>query len=295
MFRSTVRYLPWLLMAIPLAKAQAQEKPMAADAMLKAVTLYASFDKAVRADFGGGILEPATRFNHETETGKFVIQPGLEEKVFRIAAGKGVSGGALEPADVLPRNGRIFFPAKGNIAYRPDGWSGAVSFWLNTDPNATLKTRFCDPVQITEKGANNGGIWFDFNDAKPRDARMGFFPAVPAGKEAIKEDDPQAPLLRIREVGFKSGEWHHVVLNWQNFDTGRDDAQTSLHIDGKRIGLMKGRAIAMGWDLDKAGIYVAVNYLGLLDELAVFGRALNDAEIAELFRQPAVLAPLGNR
>jgi hypothetical protein len=275
------------------APAPSKETTMTQTPLHKAVTLYASFDKAVRADFALGEKQLATRFNHETEAGQFVFEPGIDEKVFRIAAGQGIHGGALAPADVLPRNGRIFFPAKGNIAYKPGGWSGAVSFWLNTDPNKLLKTRFCDPVQITHKGANNGGLWFDFNDAKPRDARMGAFPAFAPGEQGIKEDDPAAPLVIIKGVEFKEGEWHHVVLNWRNFDTGRADAAAELFIDGKSIGRIENRAIAMSWDLDKAGIYVAVNYLGLLDELAVFSRSLSEAEISELHERPGLLAPLG--
>jgi hypothetical protein len=281
----------FVLVAFATAPIAAQEKPMTKD-ILAAVSLYASFDERVAADFGGGELAFSTRMNHETEAGKFVFQPGFDVRVFQIAKGQGISGGALSPQDVLPRNGRIFLPAKGNIGYRAGGWGGAVSFWLNTDPNTLLKTRFCDPVQITHKGANDGGLWFDFNDAKPRDARMGFFPAVVPGKAAAKESDEGAPLVRIPAVGFKSGEWHHVVLNWQNFDTGRPDAETSLFIDGNRIGGATGRDIAMAWDLEKTGIYVAVNYLGLLDELAVFNRMLTDTEVAAVHAEPAILAAL---
>lgn len=258
----------------------------------KAVTFYASFDEAVRADVSGGKHAPATRFNHETAAGEFVFQPEIDATIFRIAANKGVRGGALEPTDVLPRNGRIFFPAKGNVAFQKGGWGGAVSFWLNTDPNKLLKTKFCDPIQITEKGANNGGLWFDFNDAAPRDARMGVFPAVPDGEPGIKEDDANAPLIRVKAVGFKSGEWHHVVMNWRNFDTGKADARAELWIDGKPIGQIQDRKIAMDWNLDKTGIYVAVNYLGLLDELAIFGRPLAEAEIETLFGEPGSLTPL---
>ena len=137
-------------------------------ALKKALTFHASFDEAVRADVGRGEKTPSTRFNHETEKGAFVFAKGFDPKVFRIARGKGISGGALECTDVLPRNGRIFFPAKDNLAFKKGGWSGSMSFWINTDPNQLLKTKFCDPVQITQKGANNGGIWVDFNDAKPR-------------------------------------------------------------------------------------------------------------------------------
>jgi hypothetical protein len=280
-----------VLVAVAAAPAVAQEKPMTKD-ILAAVSLYASFDERVAADFGGGELAFSTRVNHETEAGKLVFQPGFDDKVFQIAKGQGISGGALSPQDVLPRNGRIFLPAKGNIGYRPGGWGGAVSFWLNTDPNKLLQTRFCDPVQITEKGANNGGLWFDFNDAKPRDARMGFFPAVAEGAQPAKESDADAPLVRVPAVGFKSGEWHHVVLSWRNFDTGRADAAAGLYIDGKFNRGMMDATIAMDWDIEKTGIYVAVNYLGLLDELAVYHRMLTDSEIAALYADPGMLAGL---
>jgi hypothetical protein len=147
-------------------------------------------------------------------------------------------------------------------------------------------------VQITEKGANNGGIWLDFNDASPRDARMGVFPAIAAGQPGIKESDPDAPLVVVKAVGFQVGQWHHVVLNWRNFDTGKADAQAAVYIDGKLIGEIKDRPIAMDWNLNRAGIYVAVNYLGLLDELALFGRDLSEAEIGRLHREPGALATL---
>ncbi len=266
--------------------------PEKEDAVLKAVTLYASFDDAVKADVGGGELTLSTRYNHETEPGKFVFEKGFSDRAFRVAKGKGVAGGALECVDVLPRNGRVFFPAKGNIGFKKGGWGGAVSVWINTDPDRLLKTKFCDPIQITEKGANNGGIWFDFNDASPRDMRHGAFPAVAEGQTPLKEDDPKAPMVRVPKVGFKSGDWHHVVLSWENFDTGKPDAVSRLYVDGRLIGEVKDREIAMNWDVEKAGIYVGVNFIGLLDELAVFGRALTAEEVKRLHDTPGLLSSL---
>jgi hypothetical protein len=260
-------------------------------ALRQAVSLYCSFDREVRGDFGGGGLDFATRTGKPGQPETYVFKKGFDAKVFRIARDKGLSGGALEVTDVLPESGRIFLPARGNLAYQPGGWGGAVSFWMNTDPNTQLKTTFCDPVQITQKGANNGGIWCDFNNAKPRrDLRMGVFPAAAEGQKPMGEDDPDAPLVRVPAVAFKVGEWHHVVLSWSNFDTGKADAQAVLYLDGVRRGAIEKRPIAMQWDLDKAGIYVAVNYIGLLDELATFRRALTDAEVRLLHAQPGVLA-----
>jgi hypothetical protein len=260
------------------------------DNLRKAATFYASFDEGIRGDLGQS-LTPGTRFNHSKQAGQFVFEKDIDRKVFRIAKA-GVAGGALEATDVLPRNGRIYFPAKGNLGYRAGGWGGAVSVWLNTDPNKLLKTSFCDPIQITQKGANNGGLWVDFNDARPRDLRHGAFPAIAEGRPPIKEEDANAPLVRVKGIDWEAGAWHHVVLSWQNFDSGKADAVSTLYIDGRQIGQIKDRELAMSWDLEKTGLYVAVNYIGLLDELAVFGRALSDEEVRTLHQRPDVLTRL---
>jgi Concanavalin A-like lectin/glucanases superfamily len=270
----------------------------AAADLLKGVTFYASFDKDVKGDFGGGDLTLSTRFNHRTEKGAFVFEKGFPQRAFRIAPGKGISGAALEAVDVLPDNGRLFFPAKGNIGYKKGGWSGTLSVWINHDPDTQLKTGFCNPVQITQKGAGNGAIWFDYNDAKPnRNLRMGTFPAIGEGRAAIQESrEAFSPMVWVDKPGFKVGDWHHVALVWRNFDTGRNDASAALYIDGKLLGeIKKDYPISMDWDLDKAGIYIAVNYIGLMDELALFNQALSEEEIDVLRSQPALLSSLKQR
>jgi hypothetical protein len=287
----TRHFLPLILLSHACGLATAGDD----NALAKAVTLYASFDEQVAADVGGGVLTPSTRYNHPTEKGKYIVEPGFSAKAFRIAKGMGISGGALEAVDVLPDNGRIFFPAKRNIAFKKGGWGGAVSVWIKTDPDRLLKTTFCDPVQITQKGANNGGIWFDFNSAKPRDLRMGTFPAIPDGQKGIGEDDPKAPMVRVPGVGFKQTDWHHVVLSWDGFDAGAAaKSAAALWIDGKRIGTIN-QPIAMDWDIDQTGIYIAVNYIGLLDEFAIFNRPLTAAEVGRLHQNAGALAPLAAR
>ena len=52
-------------------------------ALRKAVTLYASFDDDVKADFGGGDLTFHTRTS--PEKGKFLFEKGFNDKVFRVA------------------------------------------------------------------------------------------------------------------------------------------------------------------------------------------------------------------
>jgi Concanavalin A-like lectin/glucanases superfamily len=99
-------------------------------------------------------------------------------------------------------------------------------------------------------------------------------------------------MVRVPKVAFKAGDWHHIVLSWDNFDTGKPNAIATLYIDGKKMGDVKDRAIAMDWDIEKAGIYTAVGYTGLLDEMACFNRPLTMAEVTALHKTPGLLVGL---
>lgn len=262
-------------------------------ALRKAVALYASFDDVVRRDVGSGDLLPGTRYVEGPDKKKFHFEKGFDARYFRIAKGKGISGGCLETPELPGNSGRVFFAAKDNVAFKKDApWGGAFSVWVNIDPDKMLKTPFSDPVLITQKGLNNGSIWTHFNDARPRAFQAGTYPSIPDGQKPIEEDDPMAPLTRLKEPRFQQGEWHHIVLTWDRFNSGKKDATHTLYIDGKKIGDLKDAEIAMDWDIDQTRIYFAVNFLGLLDELAVFDRPLTADEVALLHKKPGLLSDL---
>ncbi|MBI1353752.1 MAG: hypothetical protein GC160_05345 [Acidobacteria bacterium] len=259
--------------------------------MLDAVTLYASFDESLEADHALSSPHLRTRSGALDAPEAFRFVDGFDPAVYRVAEGAGVSGGALEATAVLPNFGRIFYPAAGNLPYREGGWGGAVSFWMRTNPDSMLRTPFCDPIQITQRGANNGGLWIDFPDSSPRDLRLGAFPSK-GGRASYAETDPDAPLVIVEAVGFRETDWHHLAFCWSDFDSGLASARATLYIDGREQGAIEGREIAMEWDAARTGIYLAVNYIGLLDELAVFRRPLSPAEIRTLATEPAALTTL---
>ena len=47
---------------------------------------------------------------------------------------------------------------------------------------------------------------------------------------------------------------------------------------------------AAGQGIEKAGIYVAINYMGLIDEFAIFDRALTADEVKMLKEKPGLLS-----
>jgi hypothetical protein len=79
--------LALVVFGLPAATGRADEA-----AVRKAVTFYASFDEAVKGDFGGGDLEAGTRYPHPTEKGQVIFQKGIDATVLKVAKGKGVSG-----------------------------------------------------------------------------------------------------------------------------------------------------------------------------------------------------------
>ena len=271
-----------------------EDVPVNPAAVRESVLFYASFDKSLEADVAGGAKTLRTRSGALNKPAEFQFVDGYPEEVFRAAPEAGVRGGALEALDILPNTGRIFYPAEGNLPYDPSGWSGTVSFWMKTNPDTMLKTRYCDPIQITQKGAGNGGLWIDFPDSSPRDLRLGAFQAKGAGREQIAESDEDPPLVVVSPIGFKETDWHHILFVWTNFDTDKENALATLYIDGVAQGSIGGRNITMDWDLSKTGIYVAVGYIGLMDELAIFDRALDSDELAHLASEPEALASLAN-
>lgn len=259
------------------------------ESLRDAVTFYASFDEDIAGDIGGGVLDVSTRSDDPDRRGQYIIKPGYPEKAFRIVLGGGKLGGALEALAVLPNRGRLFFPAKGNIAFRSTAWDRTVSFWLRTNPDTMLQSRFCDPIQITQKRAHDGALWIDFPDTKPRDLRLGAFTALTQGEAALKESDPLAPLIHVKKIGFQEHDWHHLVMSWRNVDSGKADSRITLWIDGRRVGELRDRNVAMKWDVEKTGIYFAVGLIGWMDELAVFRRTLTDAEITALHSDPGLV------
>lgn len=265
-----------------------------ANAIREAVKLYASFDEQIVADVAGGDRNVMTRSDDPANKGQYVARRGFPQKAFTIETNSGIAGGALSARDVLPNRGRLFFPAAGNIPYRPEGWSGSASCWLKTNPDTQLKTPFCDPIQVTERSAGDGGLWIDFPKGSPRKLRLGAFRALSKGERAVKESAVEAPLIVVPKVGFLATDWHHVAFTWSNFDSRATDAKVTLYIDGKKIGALEDRDIAMRWDVEKAGIYFAVNYIGLMDELAIFDRELSIAEIQYIHQHPACLAATRN-
>jgi len=253
---------------------------LAAQDLGKALSFHASFDKGLDADFARGDRRIYTAPNYKAQA---EAKPGLDHTDVGLLEGQGRFGGALQ---FRKKNVKaVFYQADKNVAFRPDGWNGTISFWLNLDPDQDLEPGFCDPIQVTDKAFNDSAIWVDFTrDEKPRHFRLGVFGDLkawnPNNVPADKSPDFAKRLITVAKPPFRRGTWTHVVITHTGLGGGKGTAK--LYLDAKVQGTTETIGEVFRWDLTRGALRVGVSYVGLFDELAVFDRALSDQEVARL-------------
>ena len=247
-----------------------------------ALTFHASFDQGLPADFAVGDDQIYTAESYAEQD---QAVPGLGNSAVSIVESGGRFGHGLQFHE---RNEHaIFYPAAENVAYSELNWNGTVSFWLSLDPDTELAPGFCDPVQITDAAYNDAAIWVDFTAESPRQFRLGLFgDLLNWNPDELSPDANPGFLERLTVVNdppFEIGRWTHVVITYAGLNQAAGRA--ALYLDGERVGQgPEGIDEPFTWDTDKASIRLGVNYVGLFDELSLFGRALSDDEVRALHR-----------
>ncbi|MCA9174813.1 MAG: LamG domain-containing protein [Planctomycetales bacterium] len=291
--QSRVRNTMKLLLLLPLSIVSLTAPVFAAspEGLWEGLVFYAPFDGGPDAEIsaGDGRIYTAPPSRDPTKS-----KPGLEAEEVTIASGKGRYGDALH--FLKKTQNMVFFYGAKNTGYRTKDWSGTISMWLSIDP-ADLKQEFSDPVQITDKKYNNAALWVDFTkDDTPPHFRLGIFADTDCwNPEKRKQDEiPEAeqPIVRVKQPPFGRDRWTHVVMTFSGFNTDGTGGAAKLYINGDLQGTVKDRRQVFTWDLSKATIRVGLGYVGLIDELSIFDRALNADEVQTLYKLPAGLGGL---
>lgn len=256
----------------------------------EALTLHASFDSGTDADLalGDSLLYTAPSWE-ESEA----ATPGLGNADVERLSDLGRFGGALR---FNSRNtSAIFYSAEQKVPYSEDDWSGTVSFWLSLDPDEDLEPGYCDPIQITDQAYNDAAVWVDFTATDPRQFRLGVFGDLeawnPEGLSADEHPDFQNKLVVVDDPPFRGGEWTHVVVTYSGLNSASGGVG-KLYLDGRLQGTIQNILEPFTWDLARAQLRIGVNYVGLFDELAMFDRALADAEVLTLHQLEGGVAGL---
>ena len=255
-----------------------------------ALTFHAAFDGKLDAIHAAG--DPSLQWAPSMKERR-TARPGLPPTgEIQHAIGAGRFGDALR--FTKRQSPLVFFRAQRNMSYAPSDWSGTVSFWLQVDPPGQLDPGFCDPVQITPRAWNDAAFFVEF-EKRPQGIpfRLGVYADLDVWNPAKRkfEDIPasERPLVTVTDPPFSGKTWTHVVFTFERFNTGKPDGIARLYLDGKPRGDLAARQQTFTWDPEQAIIGLGLGYIGLLDELSIFDRALAPEEVAQLYRLPSGL------
>ncbi len=273
-------------------RAAAQAAPVRT-ALRESLTFAATFDAGLDADVARG----DGRLHHGASWGPpRVGEPGLVESgaVTRERRGA-LRGQALRfhrRTDEL-----LFFHGEGNTPWRARDWSGTLSFWLRAAPQGELPEGFCDPITVTAKDWNDAGLFCEFEKrADFRHFRMGAYAdhAVwnPSSKPWEALAFAEKSLAQVAADDFFGERWTHVVLAFERFNSGAADGVARMYLDGTLAATLAPRTQTWTWNVPDQRVVLGLNYVGWMDEVAWFERALSDTEVAALHALPGGLADL---
>lgn len=272
--------LTWLLMGTSAALVHAQGDAAQAKATLsKSLTLHASFDKGLDADFSRG-----DKTCYVQQGAKLV--PAKQNADVKIAAKEGHFGGAIH----FPKKGMTppSFKDAGVLGYNAKSWSGSVSAWLRINPDQDLEPGYCDPIQIVGDDNKKGYIFLEWSkDETPRYFRYAIRPLFPIWnpKNQAWADIPadKKPMVEVRRAPFSRDKWTHVVFTLESINDKAKPPSGRLFLNGKLQGSIEKWTMTFDWDPAKVLLVLGANYVGYMDDLAVFDRPLTNAEVEAIY------------
>jgi hypothetical protein len=295
-YTSSMKRIPGLVFVL-LALVGCATAERKTESWRDSITLHASFDGTLDAGVARG---DAKLYSAESLKQAAAAVPGLGAlSHVALAPGAGRNGsGALHFK--RKGNGIVCFQVAENLNYRTSNWDGTVAFWLRTDPARDLAPGYCDPVQITAHEWNDAAFFVEFEKrTNSIPFRLGVYPnfAVwnPDRRDWNKIPMAEKPLLTVDTPPFSGERWTHVIFTFANFNTGRPDGTARLYLDGKLQGEIGPRRQTFAWDPKQARIMLGLGYIGFLDELTIFSRALDAGEISEFHRSTRVTPPTALR
>jgi hypothetical protein len=267
-----------LYLALPPVGLTAEPQAETKASLVKALTLHASFDEGLAADFSRGDKACYVLQGRELVT----AAPTSE---VRLTPDAGRYGGALH--FTKKNNFRPAFKDAGVLGYNDKSWNATVSVWLRLNPDQDLEPGYCDPVQIVGDDSKKGFIFLEWSkDETPRYFRYAIRPLFPIwNPDNVPWDQipfDKRPMVQVARAPFSREAWTHAVFTLENINDKTKPQAGRLYLNGKLQGTIEKWELTFGWDPARVLLVLGASYVGHMDDLAVFNRALSDDEVKQL-------------
>ena len=284
LLRSPIPLALWALCWAATTSSRVHASDPVTERLSSALSFHASFDEGPDARVARGDRTLYHAASIETRNQPVAGLPATGEVTLQPAVG--------HPGQVLQftkaKAPLILFKADRNFPSPRPEWAGTVSLWMSLDPASDLDPGFCDPIQLTSKKWDDAALFLEFEKrAEGVPFRLGVYADTavwnPDGRKWEEIPAPEKPLITIAKTPFSRSRWTHVAFVIEHFNTGTANGRAQLFIDGKDAGTISPRQQTFTWDPAQSVIMLGVSYVGLMDDLALFDRALTPAEISHLF------------
>ncbi len=244
-----------------------------------ALTLHASFDHGLDADFSRGDRTCYVRAGQ-------VLQRATPNADGQLEADAGRYGGALH--FTKKSSFQPIFTNAGVLDYNAKDWNSTVSVWLRLNPDEDLEPGYCDPIQIVGDSGNKGFIFLEFSkDETPRYFRYAIRPLVSIwNPNNVAWDEipfAERPMVQVEKPQFSRDAWTHVVFTLENINSDTAKPSGRLYMNGKSMGAIEDWDLTFDWDPAAVLMVLGASYVGHMDELAVFDRVLSADEVEQLY------------
>jgi len=262
------------------AKPSAASEPAEIKAALSnALALHASFDQGLEADFSRG---DKTCYVMQ---GKDLVKAAPTDEV-RQLPNAGRFGGALH--FTKKNTFRPTFKDTGALGYNDRNWNATVSIWLRLNPDQDLEPGYCDPVQIIGDDSKKGFIFMEWSkDETPRYFRYAIRPLFhiwnPDNVQWDQIPFGKRPMVQVERAPFSREAWTHAAFTLENINDKEKPQVGRLYLNGKRQGAIEKWNLTFGWDPARVLLVLGASYVGYMDDLAAFNRALSDEEVNQLY------------
>ncbi|MCU0713553.1 MAG: LamG domain-containing protein, partial [Pirellula sp.] len=160
-----------------------------------------------------------------------------------------------------------------------------------------LREGFCDPIQVTSKQWDDAAFFVEFEKRGPSvPFRLGVYADKqvwnPQGTDFAAIPPEKRPLASVEQPPFRKNQWTHVAFTFANFNNNQTNGISDLYLDGSLVASLSPRLQTFTWNVDNAAIMLGLSYVGSMDDLAIFNRALSAEEIESLYKLPGGVSDL---
>jgi len=247
--------------------------------LVKALTLHAPFDKDLNADFSRG-----DKICYVQQGKDFTAAAPTDE--VKLVPDAGRFGGSLH--FTKKNNFRPVFKDGGVLGYNDKNWTTSVSVWLRLNPDKDLEPGYCDPVQIVGDDTKKGFIFLEWSkDETPRFFRYAIRPLFhiwnPDNVQWADIPFNKRPMVQVAKAPFDSDKWTHAVFTLENVNDKSQPQVGRLFLNGKLQGIIENWDLTFSWNPEDVLVVLGAAYVGHMDDLAIFNKALTDAEVKMLY------------